>query len=130
MTLVSDKAKILVMDDEEMIRTVAQKMLEFLGYSVMVVKNGEEAIVAYLNQQASGRAFDGIILDWTVQYGMNGPQTLAALLQINPTVKCLLSSGMDPVEAVKKATSMGFFGTINKPYDIKGMAATLKAMLA
>lgn len=123
------KSKILVMDDEEIIRTVASKMLEFLGYSVLVVKNGEEAISQYQKHQTEGFPFDGVILDWVVQNGMNGALTIAALLQIDPAVKCLLSSGMDPVEAIEKANALGFYGIISKPYDIKRLESAVRELL-
>ena len=59
--------RILVMDDEEMLRNLAQKMLERLGYEVETVKDGAEAIETYKKHMDSGEPFDGVILDLTTR---------------------------------------------------------------
>ncbi|MCP4575288.1 MAG: response regulator [Deltaproteobacteria bacterium] len=60
------------MDDEEMLRQLAEHMLNRLGYDAVVVKDGNEAIQQYERGMASGDPFDAVILDLTVKGGMGG----------------------------------------------------------
>ena len=93
--------KILVMDDEEMVRHILDKMLGHLGYKAKLARDGEEAIELFTSAQASGKAFDAVILDLTVPGGMGGTETMARLLEIDPRVKAIVSSGYsdDPIMA-------------------------------
>ncbi|MBT3368293.1 MAG: PAS domain S-box protein, partial [Nitrospina sp.] len=93
--------RILVMDDEEMLRTLAQKMLERLEYKVETVKDGMEAIEKYKKHMDSGEPFDGVILDLTIKGGMGGAQAIKELIKIDPDVKAIVCSGYsnDPVLA-------------------------------
>jgi two-component system, cell cycle sensor histidine kinase and response regulator CckA len=124
------KTKILVMDDEDLIRTVIAKMLEFLGYEVYTVKSGPEAIAAFQSHQNEGQAFDLVILDWHVPAGMDGYQTLAAILKINASIKSILSSGDSAPSEDKKSRSAGFSGVINKPYSMNTLKIILEGVLA
>ena len=76
--------RILVMDDEESLRNLAQKMLERLGYKVETVKDGVEAIETYKKHMDSGEPFDGVILDLTIKGGMGGDQAIKELIKIDP----------------------------------------------
>jgi len=79
--------RVLVMDDEESLRNLAQRMLERLGYRVETVKDGLEAIEAYKKQKDSVEPFDAVILDLTIKGGMGGEQTIRELIKIDPGVK-------------------------------------------
>ena len=62
----SGSGRILVMDDEEMIRNVLRQLLESLGYTVECVQDGTEAVAAYQRAQAAGQPFAVVILDYTI----------------------------------------------------------------
>jgi len=81
------------MDDEEMLRTLAQKMLERLGYEVETVNDGAEAIEAYKKQKDLWVPFDVVILDLTIKGGIGSEQTIRELLKIDPDAKAIVSSG-------------------------------------
>ena len=68
--LLVGKGKILVMDDEEMVRHVLGRMLARLGYEAEFARDGGEAIEKFVQAHASGQAFAGVILDLTVPGGM------------------------------------------------------------
>lgn len=123
------KGKILVMDDEELVRTVAGKMLEFLGYQAVLAKNGEEAVSLYQSHRDEGHPFDAAILDWLVPDGMDGFRTMESLLQIDPVAKGILSSGYAEQDAEGQRSMAGFSGTIGKPYELKTLQATLETVL-
>ena len=109
--------RVLVMDDEEMLRELAQQMLERMGYAVETVKDGAEAITAYKDQKDSGEPFDAVILDLTIKRGMGGEQTIRELLKMDPHVKAIVSSGYfnDPV--MSDFQEYGFKGAMPKPYE-------------
>ena len=131
-TSVADKAvplkRVLVMDDEEMLRTLAQKMLERLGYEVKTVSDGVEAIDAYDRQKDSSEPFDSAILDLTIKGGMGGEQTIRELLKIDPHIKAIVCSGYfnDPV--MSNFQEYGFKGALSKPYDKKKLKEALEKL--
>jgi len=121
--------RILAMDDEEMLRDLAQMMLERLGYEVETVKDGDEAIEAYKKQKDSVEPFDAVILDLTIKGGMGGEETIRELIKIDPGVKAIVCSGYfnDPV--ITNFEEYGFQGAIPKPYKMADLEIVLKKVL-
>ena len=118
--------RVLVMDDEESLRNLSQKMLEPLGYKVDTVKDGVEAIETYKKNMVSGEPFDAVILDLTIKGGMGGEPTMRELLKIDPDVKAIVSSGYfnDPV--MSDFEKYGFIGALAKPYDKNALKEVLE----
>jgi two-component system cell cycle sensor histidine kinase/response regulator CckA len=87
------KGRILVMDDEELIRKLAKELLMELGYEVSLAREGSEAIDIYKQAMSDTRPFDLVIMDLTIPGGLGGKQTISALLEIDPHVKTIVSSG-------------------------------------
>jgi len=119
------KGKILVMDDEELVRKVIGEMLVFLGYEVEFAKEGIEAIELYKKAKAQGQPFDAIIMDLTIPIGMGGKETINKLLEIDPTVKAIVSSGYSTDPVMTEFTKYGFKGFIIKPFKIKELGEVL-----
>lgn len=117
------------MDDEDLVRTVAGKMLEFLGYQVVLSREGREAISLYQSSLDAGTPFDAVILDLVVPGGLGGGETLAELLRLDPGVKAILSSGYGD-NAPQGAKSGGYVAMIGKPYELKKLGETLDRVLA
>jgi CheY-like chemotaxis protein len=112
------RGKLLVMDDEEMIRQMNQLFLERMGFTVSTAEDGEKAIELYQEALAQGRPFDGVILDLTIRGGMGGKETIQRLLGIDPSVKALLISAYDMDPVFSNFRQFGFMGALAKPYDI------------
>ena len=112
---VSSKSKILLMDDEKMIRSFMSEILNRSGYDVETCIEGKKAIELYKKAMELKEPFDLVILDLTNEFGMGGQQTMKKLLEINPAVKGIVSTGYsnDPIVAHFKA--YGFSGFLNKP---------------
>ncbi len=121
--------RILVMDDEESLRTLTLKMLEWLGYEAETVKDGVEAIETYKKHMEGGAPFDAVILDLTIKGGMGGDQAIKELIKIAPDVKAIVCSGYfnDPVLA--HCAEHGFCGAMAKPYQMKDLERVLKEVL-
>ncbi len=122
--------RILVMDDEEMVRDAATAMLEFLGYEVETSADGEGALAKYERELSRGRPFDAVILDLTVPGGMGGQETARRLLALHPTARMIASSGYsnDPVMADYR--SHGFGAVAPKPYRVNTLAGILSDLTA
>ena len=112
---------ILIMDDEEMVLDIGERMLVKLGLAVTRARNGEEAISHYRDSLANGHAFDTVILDLTVRGGMGGRETVGRLLEIDPGARVIASSGYatDPIMA--NFTEYGFTDVLPKPYRFDEM---------
>jgi CheY-like chemotaxis protein len=119
------KGKILVMDDEEIVRDVLGKMLANLGYEAKFAQDGAEAVEKFIAAQKTGDKFEAVILDLTVPGGIGGKDTIRKLLDIDPQVKAIVSSGYsdDPIMANFKA--YGFSGMIAKPYKVLDLSDVL-----
>ena len=126
---VHGKGRVLVMDDEEMVREVLSRALSLAGYEVELTGNGAEAVELYQKARESGRAFDAVILDLTVPGGMGGKEAIKKLLEIDPEVKAIVSSGYatDPIMADFK--KYGFSAVVTKPYSVGELERTLHRML-
>lgn len=123
------KGKILVMDDEDLVRTVAGKMLEFLGYETVLAKNGEEAVALYESHRSAGRPFDAALLDWLVPDGMDGFKTMEQLRRIDPNARGILSSGYSEEDQEASKTAAGFTAVIGKPYEMKTLRETIEHVI-
>jgi signal transduction histidine kinase/CheY-like chemotaxis protein len=123
------RGRILIMDDEELIREATGALLEHLGYTYEAAKDGAEAVDLYRHALQTGEPFDAVILDLTVPGGTGGRESIKQLLAIDPQVKAIVSSGYfhDPIAANYKAH--GFHGVVSKPYTIEEMGETLHRLI-
>ncbi len=128
-TAVTGGGRILLMDDEELIREVAREILSTLGYEVEVARNGAEAISLYRTARKSSHPFDVVVLDLTVPGGMGGLETVERLLQIDPGVKAVVSSGYSNDPIMADCAEYGFRGVVAKPYTARELSATLRAII-
>lgn len=126
---IAGKGRILVMDDEEVVREVAGRMAAHLGYEVDFAEDGAKAIELYKKAKKSGRPFDVVIMDLTIPGGMGGEEAMEKLLEIDPSVKAIVSSGYsnDPVMADYK--KHGFSGVIAKPYKVAEMSSVINSVI-
>jgi CheY-like chemotaxis protein len=116
---------ILIMDDDEDVRFIADLMLQRLGFSVVTATCGAETIDLYRAAMAKGQPFSAVILDISIPGSMGGGEVLRQLQTIDPLVNAFISSGnpVDPMMTAPK--SFGFAGAIPKPFSTE----TLRNML-
>ncbi len=124
-----DACKVLLMDDDEVIRTLTPEILDHLGCVTTTASTGEIAISLYQQALTEGKPFDLIIMDLTIPGGMGGREAIKALLAIDPQVKAIVSSGYadDPVMA--HYADYGFKGVATKPYTVEELTKVLDAVL-
>ncbi|MBM3235800.1 response regulator [Candidatus Poribacteria bacterium] len=123
------KGRILVIDDEEAVRNVAGSMLKHIGYEVEFAKDGVEALELYQKAEASGQPYDAVIVDLTIPGGMGGEQVIKKLLEIDPNVKAIVSSGYSTDAIMSNFKQYGFSGVVTKPYRIAELGETLSKVI-
>jgi len=129
LSLQRQSAKILVMDDEEVIRSTVAAMLEDLGFSVATAAEGKQAAEFYRQALEADEPFDLVILDLTIPGGIGGTEVAQKILQIDSNARMIVSSGYadDPIMA--KCADFGFKGVVTKPYNLKKLSAVLTRVL-
>jgi PAS domain S-box-containing protein len=123
---VTEQKKILLMDDEEAILSATGEMLKFLGYDVVVVSHGEAAIEKAQNALNAGAPFDAAILDITIPGGMGAQETMPKLVDIDPLIKGIISSGYSTNPMIVDYRSFGYAAAIVKPYGFKELGEALE----
>lgn len=119
--------KIMVMDDDLMLRKLAKSQLNALGHDAISVKDGAEAISTYRNLQENNHPINLVILDLTIPGGMGGKETAQKLLQLDPEAKLIVASGYsnDPVMADYR--EYGFRAAVAKPFTLKDLRKAIAA---
>ncbi len=123
------QGRILLMDDEELVRDTAAEMLRRIGYEVVLAQEGGEVIDLYKQAEESGRPFDAVILDLTVRDGMGGKETLQRLLKLDSKVRGIVSSGYPGNPVLVGFINYGFRGAIAKPYRMEEIGRVLRDVL-
>jgi PAS domain S-box-containing protein len=116
------KERVLLMDDEDFVRDVTKDMLMQLGYEVQLAKDGDEAIETYTRALKEGMLFDAVILDLTIPGGTGGDEAILKLLEIDPNVRGILSSGYADNNVMNDFREFGFKGAIAKPFKFDELA--------
>lgn len=122
------RGKILLLDDEEFIRRTAKMILSRFGYEVTVASSGEE-VLKMMEKTDETSSFELLILDLSIAGGMGGRETLQKVLETNPDVKAIASSGYfnDPVMAFPDR--YGFRDVLRKPYTISELERVLEKVM-
>jgi signal transduction histidine kinase/ActR/RegA family two-component response regulator len=122
---ITGDGRILLVDDEEIIRKAAGKALTRLGYEVEFAKDGAEGVEIYGKAMNTERSFDAVIMDLTIPGGMGGREALKELLRIDPQARVIASSGYSNDSIFSRYREYGFRGIIAKPYKIEELGKTL-----
>jgi CheY-like chemotaxis protein len=123
------QGNILIMDDDEKVRTVLEKMLRALGYEVASSGNGAEAVALYREAFSAKRPYTAVIFDLTIPGGMGGKEAVAELRKIDPGVKAIVSSGYSDDPIMAECIKYGFSNVICKPYRISELSRILQEVL-
>ncbi|MBN1424812.1 GAF domain-containing protein [Candidatus Fermentibacteria bacterium] len=117
---------VLLVDDEESVRSVGKEMLELLGYAVLIASDGQEAVAAV---REKGAEISCVILDLTMPR-MDGVETFGELRSIREDLPVILSSGYAEHEATRHFTGSGLTGFIQKPYLVTTLGERIREALS
>jgi len=124
-TVTPGQGRVLVVDDEEVVRQSAAAMLRKLGYEAVPVASGQEALQVF-GQDPS--AFKLVLLDM-VMPGMSGRECLEGLRRIDPEVRVVLSTGYGLDGRVQDILNQGARGFVQKPYLLSDLSCALAEAL-
>jgi PAS domain S-box-containing protein len=125
----SGSGRLLVMDDEEMLRKLLERILTELGYEVRCARDGAEAIALWEAERAAGRHFDAILLDLTVSGGMGGLPTAAKLRELRTSAKLIVSSGYSDAAVMADFQQYGFDAMLPKPWTQAQLSEVFRKVL-
>lgn len=126
--LVRGHGRILVMDDEAIVREVLGEMLTRLGFEVAYAHDGAEAVKIYRVAKKIDQPFDLLIMDLTVAGGMGGLEALQQLLEFDPKVRAIASSGYSSDPVMSDFQAHGFKGVMAKPYTLEELSLVLGSL--
>ena len=123
------KGKVLIMDDDAVIRSAIGNLLENIGYEVETCGDGWEVLSAYEKALKEKNPFDAVILDLIISDGLGGKKTMQKLIDIDPEVKGIVSSGFSGEINLTEYQKYGFTNVIEKPYKIEKLDEILAQII-
>jgi len=108
-----------VVDDEDVVRTVLARMLQELGYDVVSVSSGEEALGIFA---ALSQAIDLVMLDMCMPVGPDGYDTFRGLRSMRGDVRVVICSGYADCDRIGRALAEGAITFLPKPFDLEQVA--------
>ncbi len=120
----SKKQLILIADDDAACLDVLVKMIEILGYNVVAVRNGKEAIEAYSSMK---NKIDLVILDMKMPF--NGEKAYTKLRKIDKNARILLISGYTEDFKLRALLNQGYSGFVEKPFNMNSLKTNISTLL-
>ena len=119
------KGTVLVVDDEETMRSTVARMMKIFGLDPVLVSDGREAVEVFRVEPAR---FDLVLLDLTMPH-MDGEQTFTELRRLRPDVRVVLMSGFNAQEALLRFPGKGLASFLQKPFSIDDLHSVLRGIL-
>ena len=129
LSLQRGEGKILIMDDEAVIRDSAAKSLAQYGFEVETTNNGTDTIERYQQSMVAGNPFQVVLMDLTIPGGMGGEEAIEHLKKIDPNVKAIVSSGYHNVAIMANYKDHGFCDVVSKPYRVQDLFETIQHVI-
>jgi len=116
---------VLLVDDEETIRTISGRYLQNLGLEVICAADGREALELFRERRTD---IDFVLLDLTMPH-MDGEETYRELRKIDPEVRVVLASGYGEESVMTRFSGRDLAGYLQKPYTLTRLRATVAGLL-
>jgi CheY-like chemotaxis protein len=120
------KPTILIVDDEEMVRSIAAQILEKLDYSVLTAASGAEAIETFAQEH---ERIDLVILDM-IMPGIDGSRAFDEMKKVDANVKVILSSGYSRDSQANDIMRRGCDAFIQKPFRLQALSQLVASLTA
>ena len=128
-SLEKGSGKVLIMDDDVIVRTVVETLLKKTGYAPVCVTNGDQALRQYQNALSEGDPFTVTIMDLTIPGGMGGKETVKRLREIDKNARVIVFSGYSNDPIFSNYKEYGFDGVLSKPFSIEEFMRTISMVL-
>lgn len=122
------KGTVLIVDDEDDLRKVANMILTRCGYECVQCDNGQDAVKIYQSLFRTGTPPDVVLMDLTLRGGMNGTETAAEILDLDPDARIVCTSGSVTQEVQMVFLERGFVGVLPKPYEAGELTQTVHSI--
>lgn len=122
--------KVLIMDDDDMIRMVGEELLSSLGFDVVSADRGESAMELFRKIYDGGGSFRFVILDLTIKGGSGGLETFQEMRKIDPGLKGVVSSGYSHDPVMSNFMDYGFSAVLKKPYNFDELRSIISQMIS
>lgn len=119
------QGSILIMDDEESIRDVLKLMLESLAYTVILTKNGDEAVKSFMVEKRANRKITAMIFDLTIPGGMGGKKAIQEIRKIDSETPAFVTSGYSENHILANPEKYGFNAMLHKPFKMAELSEIL-----
>lgn len=123
-TLSKGEGKVLVMDDEVLVREAAGEFFKYMGYMVVFAADGAEALDML---SISEQNIDIVVLDLTVPGGLGGKEVIASIRRLFPDVYTIVSSGYSDDQVMSEYSTFGFHNVLQKPYSVEDVGIVMDA---
>jgi signal transduction histidine kinase/ActR/RegA family two-component response regulator len=124
-SVVHGSGLVLIIDDEDIIRETAARILEYCGYDVITAADGEKGVEIFRTEHSR---ISGIILDMSMPR-MSGKDALVELRKIDPDVQVLLSSGFREDPRVQECFEIGIHDFVQKPFTMSELASRVHRLV-
>ncbi len=129
-TVCAGEGRVLVMDDEQIVREVLEAMLTTLGYGVTLVEEGQAAVDAFTEAAEAGEPYAVVIMDLTVPGGMGGVEAMACIRKAHPHARGIVSSGFSDDPVLADPEGYGFCATVAKPFRLAQLSTAIERVLS
>lgn len=121
--------RVLVLEDEKMIRRLIRATLENGGIKVHETAEGQATIDAYRKSQTDGNPYDLLIMDLSIEDGMGGVESMSRIKELDPNVRAIVSSGYSDDPAMANPAAYGFSAVLPKPYQPQELLLMVREMV-
>ncbi|RUM88373.1 MAG: hypothetical protein DSZ23_04560 [Thermodesulfatator sp.] len=123
------KARILIMDDDDIVSKVTSAMLKKCGCAYDLAVDGQEALEKYAAAMKDGGRFDAVIMDLTIPGGMGGREAAQRILEMDPMARLIVASGYSTDPIMANYQKYGFMGRLVKPFRFRDLEIVLSRVL-
>lgn len=125
-SLPSGSGRILIVEDQHIVRAAVKASVEALGYEADEAATGEEAIQRYERRFHEGDPYRLVLMDLTLPGGQSGDDALRAIRQLHPEARVIAASGAIEAGQEKEFHDRGYITVLPKPFDLDKLAHTLQ----
>jgi serine/threonine protein kinase len=122
--------RVLVLEDDVLLRNLMTRALRREGYETTETSDGSDTVKVYSEAMIARSAFDLVLIDLTIPLGMGGARAMQLLLQMDPQVDAIVSSGNRSDPAMLQPSAHGFADVLPKPYDSEDLVRIVNQVMA
>jgi len=123
------RGRVLVIDDESHVLSIATMMLTSQGFDVVPSESGDQGVELLLKSMHTEQQINAVVLDLTMPGGLSGFDVLEQLLEISPYLPVIACSGYFQEDARELCQSIGFADVLQKPYTLEQLCNTVRRHL-